>query len=141
MTVEHKPHKFASRTWPWVILLIILAVAPLFVVANMPTHKDSRRDRTIAEISNLKSALDAFENDNGRYPTTSEGLAALMTRPGNVPAATWKKYMEEEPCDHWGHPYQYQGPDILGKGNFNIISAGEVGKLGTPDDIDKNTRH
>jgi general secretion pathway protein G len=95
----------------------------------------SRRTATSAEIANLKSALDTFEVDNSRYPSTAEGLDALVNCPSGL-VATWNKQLDSVPLDRWSHPFEYQGPDTATDGEFNIISAGPDGVFGTPDDID-----
>ncbi len=152
VTVEPNTPKKASLVWLWVTLPIILLVIVTFEVtiilhnqssqSNMSARRfdDSRRKATIAEISNLKMALENFELDNGRYPTSNEGLQALVKRPPGMDA-TWRMQMDEVPLDKWGHPFQYQGPDTAGEGEYNIISTGGDGEFGTYDDIDKFTRN
>jgi general secretion pathway protein G len=148
MSVEPNAPKKASLVWLWVTIPVILLVTASIVVPiilfNQSSQRDgrvedARRKATIALISNLKMALNSFEIDNGRYPTTQEGLHALLERPLGM-GSDWRKYIDEVPLDKWGHPFQYQGPDTVGEGEFDIISAGGDGELGTADDIDKFTR-
>jgi general secretion pathway protein G len=124
------------------LVLVILAVLAAVVIPKLTGRvDDSRRRATIAEISNLKTALESFEIDNGRYPTTSEGLQALVEAPAGM--ATWtRKYVDEVPTDKWGRAYLYQGPDTVGEDEgYNIISFGTDGEQGTPDDLDKYTKN
>ncbi len=122
------------------LVLVILAVLAAVVIPKLTGRvEDSRRKATIAEISNLKMALENFELDNGRYPNSNEGLEALVDMPAGMDA-TWRKGIDEVPTDKWGHPYIYQGPDALGEGNYDIISLGGDGEQGTSDDINKFTK-
>jgi type II secretion system protein G len=95
-----------------------------------------RRTATRAEIANLKSAVDVFEIDNDRFPSTTEGLDSLVNCPPAL-AGTWNKQIDAVPMDGWGHAFQYLGPDTAPDGQFNIISAGPDGIFGTADDIEK----
>jgi type II secretion system protein G len=78
---------------------------------------------TTTELSVLKSGLDAFQVDNGRYPTTVEGLQALVTKPdGDLP--NWKhSYLDKLPVDGWNHPFVYNSPGADGK-DFDLYSLG-----------------
>ena len=79
-------------------------------------------------------ALQRFETDNGRFPTTEEGLQALVENPGNLP--NWKhSYIEKLPNDPWGHPYIYRCPGT-GSKDFDLLSCGPDGHEGGGDDIE-----
>ena len=123
------------------LVLVILAVLAAVVVPKLTGRvEDSKRKATIAEISNLKSALDTYEQDNGHYPSTSEGLDALVERTGSA-TDSWHKLIDQVPVDKWNNPYTYVGPDTVGaEVGFNITSNGPDGTAGTEDDIDKNTK-
>lgn len=81
-----------------------------------------------AQIEAFEKALDSFRLDVGRYPTTEEGLSALLTKP---PSATkWNgPYLKKEvPPDPWGNPYTYRAPGT--KAEFEIVSYGRDGQQG-----------
>ncbi len=81
------------------------------------------------QIASFSSALDLYFLDSGRYPTSSEGLAALVQRPGN--AVTWNgPYLKGNvvPTDPWGNPYVYRLPGQ--HGTYDIISYGADGQEG-----------
>jgi type II secretion system protein G len=103
-------------------------------IAAPPRARNEQADRAAAtaQISNLRTALDTFEIDNGRYPTTAEGLVALVKNPGNL--SSWKQYVDSVPMDPWGHPYIYRCPGSNGK-DFDLLSAGPDGQEGTGDDV------
>jgi general secretion pathway protein G len=82
----------------------------------------------------LETALDAFEIDNGRYPTAAEGLGALIQRPAT--AAGWHgPYIRMLPADPWGQPYHYVYPGIHLRNGFDLWSTGPDQTDGTTDDI------
>jgi general secretion pathway protein G len=81
------------------------------------------------QVESFASSLDLFYLDNGRYPTTSEGLVALAQRPGGADA--WNgPYLRSGavPNDPWGHPYIYRSPGEHGA--YDIISYGSDGQEG-----------
>jgi general secretion pathway protein G len=81
------------------------------------------------QIQSFSSSLDLFYLDLGRYPTTSEGLTALVTRPGG--ASAWNgPYLKNNsvPNDPWGHPYKYRAPGE--HTSYDVISLGSDGQEG-----------
>jgi general secretion pathway protein G len=81
------------------------------------------------QIESFSSTLDLFYLDTGRYPSTTEGLTALMQRPGNVEG--WNgPYLKGAavPNDPWGHPYVYRGPGEHGP--YDVVSYGSDGQEG-----------
>ena len=86
----------------------------------------------------LKTDLDAFEVDCGRYPTTLEGFQALLKCPTNIPAGKWHgPYLEKLPQDPWGHDYVYVCPGIHNTNGYDLYSCGfdGISKSGG-DDLD-----
>jgi general secretion pathway protein G len=120
------------------LVLVILAVLAAVVVPNLVGRGDqAKRNATIADIAAIKGALKAFEVDNGRFPTTEEGLNALVTAPPDL-ANTWRKNIDKLPTDKYGHDYVYRSPGADNE-PFDIISFGKDGQEGTEDDINQNT--
>jgi general secretion pathway protein G len=82
--------------------------------------------------------LKLYKLDNQRYPTTEQGLQALITKPTTGPGANgWKTggYLDKLPKDPWGNPYQYLSPGI--KGDVDVFSLGADGQPGgTGNDAD-----
>jgi general secretion pathway protein G len=97
---------------------------------------DSARSMTaIAQIHMLEAALEAFQMDNGRYPTTDEGLSALITAPPAFEkSASYPEggYLRERrvPEDPWGHPFQYRSPPSHNSDRFDLWSFGADGAPG-----------
>ncbi len=101
------------------LIEILLVVVILGALAGMVVPRLSGRSEqakaTIARVdidANISSALKLFELDNGFFPTTSQGLQALRMKPTSTPIPeNWNgPYLEKEPVDPWGRPYQYTYP-------------------------------
>jgi len=121
------------------LLLVLVILATLAAVVVPRFAKRSEQARITAartDISNLEVALDAFEVDTGRYPTTEEGLAALVEAPLTVTG--WKgPYIKRGvPKDPWGNPYVYRCPGQHNVNGYDLYSYGPDGQDGGGDDID-----
>ncbi len=118
------------------LVLVILAVLAGLVVPRF-TKRTEQTNLTAAatNISNFESALDAFEVDCGRYPTSNEGLQALIEQPGD--ANGWKgPYLKRGvPKDPWGNAYVYRCPGMHNN-DYDLYSWGPDKNEGGGDDID-----
>jgi general secretion pathway protein G len=118
------------------VLVIITLLAAVVVPKLVGRTEDAKIKTTQASIGSLKSALRIFESDNGRFPTTEEGLQALVRNPGNLPG--WKHaYVEDNNVegDAWGNKWIYRCPGTHDPDGFDLSSAGPDGREGTDDDI------
>jgi general secretion pathway protein G len=109
-------------------LLVVLAILGLLAAIATPMvlhYLDSAKVSTAkTEVSNLSAGLDLFKYDVGRYPTTEEGLEALVSAPEGV--ENWNgPYVKKTTklTDPWGHPYNYRFPGTHG-GEFDLYSYG-----------------
>jgi|SRR5687768_9154498 general secretion pathway protein G len=93
-----------------------------------------------AQIGAFESALDHYRLDTGRYPTTEQGLEALITRPANEPKWAGPYLKKAIPSDPWGRPYIYRLPGEQG-GDFDIISYGKDAQPGGSGDAEDITNH
>lgn len=121
-------------------LLLLVIVAGVFVpVGERPgSVEEAKRWGTITEIANLSAAVEEFKTDVGRYPTSGEGLEALVRCPAGVTG--WRgPYCDEVPVDKWGTAYRYVCPVDGDATKFAVISAGSDKVFGTADDIDWGT--
>lgn len=84
-----------------------------------------------AQIDALDKALDQYRLDNGRYPTTEQGLAALMTKPANAPRWEGPYLKKAVPSDPWGNAYVYKQPGS--RGEYDLMSYGKDGQPGGSD--------
>ena len=122
-------------------LLVVMVIIGLLASIVGPQyfkqigHSNAKVAR--AQIEALGQALDQYKLDAGRYPSTEQGLAALVTRPttGAVPP-NWKPYLDKLPADPWGKPYQYLSPGLRGEVDvFSFGSDGQSGGTGVEADI------
>jgi general secretion pathway protein G len=93
------------------VVILIIGLLATIVVQNLRSATDkAKRVKAQADISQLKSALDRYYLDAGSYPTSEQGLAALIAAPtaGNDPPDWAGPYIEKIPPDPWGHQYFYQ---------------------------------
>ncbi|ACL56784.1 general secretion pathway protein G [Methylobacterium nodulans ORS 2060] len=128
------PARDARGGFTLVELLVVLVILGLVMGLAGPRvlgYLSSSRERTAKlQIESFASALDLFFLDNGRYPSTSEGLQALVQRP--AAADSWGgPYLKQGtvPADPWGHPYEYRAPGKSGP--YAIISLGPDGQRGS----------
>jgi general secretion pathway protein G len=82
----------------------------------------------MAQINALEKALDTYRLDIGRYPSTEQGLAALVDKPQNEPKWQGPYLAKAVPMDPWGRPYQYKSPGE--KAEYDLLSFGRDGQPG-----------
>lgn len=113
------------------IVVVILAALSSMVVPRL-SGRSEQAQIAIAKTdinSNISLALKLFELDNGSFPTTEQGLEALITRPTRPPVPdNWNgPYLEREPVDPWGNKYQYSSPGTNNPATFDLYSFGPDG--------------
>jgi general secretion pathway protein G len=112
-----------------VVIVIIGVLAALIVPNVLERAEDAKMTAARTDVNNLMQALKLYRLDNNRYPTTDQGLQALVTKPVTEPAPmNWKPYLDKLPNDPWGHPYQYLSPGV--KGEVDVMSFGADGQPG-----------
>ncbi len=116
-----------------IIVLAIIALVAALIVPNVIGRPDQARVTVArADLKAIAAALKMYRLDNGDYPTTEQGLAALVTRPTAPPqpaAYPAGGYLGQMPADPWGRPYQYRSPAENGSG-FELVTFGHDGKPG-----------
>ena len=112
------------------VVLVLLAVIMSVVAGNyLGRGEKAKADAAKIEISQIGQALDLYKLEVGRYPTTQEGLQALIAAPSGVSnwnGPYWKK--QSVPKDPWGNEYKYTSPGS--KTPYEILSYGADGKEG-----------
>ncbi len=121
-----------------VVVVIMGVLAALVVPKLLSRTGESKVAAAKVDIATVMQALKLYKLDNQRYPTTEQGLQALLVKPTSGPAANgWKTggYLEKMPKDPWGNSYQFLSPGV--KGEVDIFSYGADGAPGgTGDDAD-----
>src|SRR5579859_5544724 len=114
------------------VVVVILAVLGALVVPQILSKVDQARTTAAkTDIRTISAALDSYRLDNFKYPTTEQGLQALVKQPAD-PTITYYAvggYLKSVPKDPWGNPYQYQTPGADGR-DYDITSYGRDGKPG-----------
>lgn len=114
------------------IIVIILGVA-ISKLGNVTGIAKSMRVQ--ADIQAIKTQLQLYESMNGFYPSTEQGLQALVTQPQNDPRPTrWYQQFKELPKDPWGSNYIYRNPGTKNSGGYDLYSAGPDRQPDTGDD-------
>jgi general secretion pathway protein G len=114
------------------VVVVILAVLGALVVPKILENVDKARvTRAQSDIRAIQTALDLYRLDNFKYPTTEQGLQALVTQPTDPTITNYRSggYLSSLPKDPWNSPYQYVSPGANGR-DYDIISYGRDGKPG-----------
>ena len=114
------------------VVIVILAILASFVIQNTAGMTDEARiTKAKSDISTLQNALEMYKLNNYDYPTTDQGLQALIEKPADV--KNWRRYVKGKlPVDSWGNNYQYLNPGS--RGDFDLYSLG-ADKQPSEDDI------
>jgi len=109
------------------VVVVILAVLAVLVVPNLMDRPDEARIvKAKQDINAISSSLQLYRLDNFNYPTTDQGIEALVERPNDGPEAkNWKKLLESLPLDPWGNPYLYLMPGT--HSSFDLFTYGADG--------------
>lgn len=113
------------------VVLVIIGVLAALVVPNVIDRADDAKVQAArVDVNNLAQALKLYKLDNGRYPTSAQGLQALVAKPADGPVpANWKPYLDKLPSDPWKQPYQYLQPGVR-SADFDVFSLGADGQAG-----------
>jgi general secretion pathway protein G len=114
------------------VVVVILGILAAFVVPKFfDKPGEARQVKARADIQSLATALNMYRLDNFAYPSTNQGLEALVSQPGGLPEArNWKAggYIDRLPKDPWGRDYAYLSPGQ--RGDFDLYSLGADGQPG-----------
>jgi general secretion pathway protein G len=117
-------------------LMIVVVILGLLATAIMPRMlnrpEQARRAKAKIDIRNIESALALFKTDTSRFPTTSEGLQALVSNPG-VKGYNSDCYLDKVPVDPWGNKFVYLSPGLHSK-DYDLESYGKDGEDGGTED-------
>jgi general secretion pathway protein G len=134
MYQKNQTHKLRSKKAAFsllelLVVIVILGTLAALVVPNLIGQgEQARRDLVCVQMSNISEALKMFKLNNGVYPDTEEGIAALISNPDaqKYPNYASTPYLEEEPKDSWQNPFAY----LKQENGFELISFGADRKEG-----------
>lgn len=129
---KHRASRSGFTLVEMIVVMAIIALVAVIIVPNVIGRPDQARV-TVAktDLRTTAAALRMYRLDNGDYPTTEQGLKALVEKPTTAPAPpNWNAegYLPEVPQDPWGRPYVYRSPGRTG--GFDLISYGKDGEVG-----------
>ena len=137
-TSRPSAHATSSRGFTLIEVMVVIVImgilAALIVPKLLGRADDARIMAAKQDIATVMQALKLYRLDNQRYPTTDQGLQALISKPTTGPEAKgWKAggYIDKLPKDPWGNPYQYLSPGV--RGDIDILSLGADGQPGGSD--------
>jgi general secretion pathway protein G len=112
------------------VVVVILGILAAIVVPKVMQHPgEARQVRARQDIQAIVTALNTYKLDNYTYPSTEQGLDALVHKPSGAPEApNWHGYLDKLPKDPWGRPYLYLRPGMHGE--IDVFSYGADGKPG-----------
>ncbi len=127
----------ASRGFTLLELMVVIVIIGVLAALIAPTVLNKVGTAKVtaaqADINTLMTQLKMYKLDNGRYPTSDQGLQALVTKPTSGPIpSNWKSYLDKLPDDPWHHPYQYANPGVHGE--IDVFSFGADGQAGGEGD-------
>ena len=127
-TLKHNARGF-TLIEVMVVIVILSVLAALIVPRIMSRPDEARAVAAKQDVAQVLQALKLYRLDNFRYPSTQQGLQALVVKPTLEPVPQrWQSYLDKLPKDPWGNPYQYLSPGI--KGEVDVFSLGADGKPG-----------
>ena len=121
-----------------VVIVIIGLLAAIVAFNVLPMGDKARIEKAKSDISTIEQALEMYKLQNMRYPSTSEGLQALVTPPSSADPSHYQAggYIKKLPNDPWGRPYQYASPGQHSEADVWSYGAdGKEGGEGTDADI------
>ena len=120
-------------------LLLVVVIIGILAATIIPSlggrSEQARISAAKQDLSTLHLALTNFNNDTGKYPTTDQGLEALITRPTSIREDMWHgRYVQADsvPLDPWGNKYVYS---LKTETEYELKSSGPDGRAGTQDDV------
>lgn len=119
------------------VVLAIMSLLAMLAIGHVKNMIENARTTTaqIFVTQSMKSPLFMFNNHVGSFPTTTEGLQALLAAPPDARSRWHGPYLEKLHLDPWGEPYQYASPGTRSKAGYDLWSKGPDKLNGTDDDI------
>jgi len=120
-----------------VVLLVTIATIAVVAAVRFKRAEDvAKCERVASDSAVFRMHLETYQKMNGEFPTTGQGLQALVEKPNRSPVpAAWQQLLGEIPPDPWGTAYIYRCPGIKHPGRYDLFSVGPDRKQDTSDDV------
>ena len=133
MKTREQQHYKPRRGFTLIELMIVVVILGILATMIMPkilsAPDKAKVKKAMMDIRQIQTALALFKTENGRFPTTAEGLQALVTNPGSLPNYDPDGYLEKVPLDPWKHSFIYISPGVHSK-DYDLLSYGKDGESG-----------
>jgi general secretion pathway protein G len=126
---QSTPGRAGQRGFTLIEIMVVVIIIGLLAAVIVPTVinkvDDARISKAKSDIQALETALQMFRLDNSKYPTTDQGLQALVVAPTDPSIRHWRQggYLQRVSKDPWGADYQYQAPGTHGK-DYDLYTLG-----------------
>ena len=132
MRIRHGRNPYGFTLIEIMVVVVILGILAAIIIPRISDRPEqARRTKAIMDIKSIETALSLFHMDNGFYPSTEQGLEALVEKStvGRIPASFKEGgYLKKVPLDPWKSPYIYISPGAYG--DYDLISYGNDGEEG-----------
>ncbi|MGJ8633444.1 MAG: type II secretion system major pseudopilin GspG [Luteolibacter sp.] len=119
-----------------IVLGIIAVILGGAIYKLAPIGDAAKLQRVSSDFGTIGISLDTYKLNAGMYPTTAQGLEALVVKPTTTPKPKiWTPVLKEVPMDPWLNPYLFRNPGKLDPSTYEIYSKGPDGQEGTDDDM------
>jgi general secretion pathway protein G len=126
MRVIRAPLRFSEQGFTLLEIMVVVVIIGLLAAIVAPNFigqiDTAAVNRAKSDIRLIETALNLYRLDNFRYPTTNEGLRALVENPGEASAPNWHQHLPRIPVDPWEQPYRYAQPGQHGE--FDVFTYG-----------------
>ena len=133
--------RISTKQQGFTLLEIMIVVSIIVVLLGLAISKMgnptgfAKQTAVRADVQSIGTQLQLYESMNGFYPTTEQGLQALVTQSQNDPRPTrWYQFFKQVPKDPWGSDYVYRSPGLKNPGTYDLYSAGQDRIPDTQDD-------
>jgi len=132
MRTKNRRHQHGFTLIEIMVVVVILGILAAIIIPKISDRPEqARRTKAITDIKSIETALSLYQMDNGFYPSTEQGLEALVEKPttGRIPVNYNEGgYLKKVPLDPWKNPYIYISPGA--HGDYDLISYGNDGEEG-----------